>query len=506
MDHESIWAGLCESGRGNGAFAEFMVEELLKTGVHFSTAEPNADDPVYIAAVIFLANAAPANPNVLTLLPPFMPRHHRYLKGILPALVPPLDFLAASAFVGDIFLPTTVAPPPAVGAAVLGVVAGAGLQSHSAVEQGEGVPQGGAAAMVSPLDDSLQAADDALKLFARGQHARALANLEACRRRLAKLGQYATGGLRGEVRLQHDFVRWMLQYCRLAAALVQSNGVDAAQSSETALLYHLGARHMNLPPHCHSTLALCRALSHAQDVCRLMMRPGELWDAVSAALDQFVERASKILDASVATAEGAVDAECRASLERCVDAVSAALADKSSAARIKSRAGEALIMLMRCAPPRLGAASGASQPATATVLEPMHGFNALTLTLGLPQEVRVVAQLFNVNDLRSVRLLTTFPDGRRVTLVPPRHHFREVGQNRWLLESKVYVANDRLADSFEVQIAVGVTYAMDLRHDPILSGEGSTSAETRLDGATGFMQIGKAVPASLRVRKPKKPL
>lgn len=480
QDRVSIWDCLYPSGRANAAFAEFMVEELLKTGVHFSTAEPNVDDPAYIAIVIFITNAAAANPNVLTLVPPFFPRHHRYLKGRLPKLIPFLDFLATSAFVGDLFLPAAAesgAKPPRRTAAVRGD---------------------------DPLDGLLRTVDRAVLSFSHDQNQQALAELESCRRRLGKLGRYTHGSARGEVRIQHDFVQWLLHYCRLTTALSRSSAVDSAQPTATATLYHLSARHQNLPARCLGTLAVCRALSHAQELCRLLLRSDRGWDVVNGALQIFVDRVVRLLER---TALPATDAASLEQLRVCTEAIKATLASATSVGSSEAIQGvtEALMRLIRSAPPQLGAASGASQSATATVLEPSHGFNALSLTRGLPQELRVVARIANVEDVGTVRIVTTFPDNRRVTLAPPRHHFRSVGRNQWVVESTVFVSNNLLADAFEVQISVGVTFVMDIPNDPILQDGASTSAETRLDGATGLMQIGKAVPASLRVTKPKKP-
>lgn len=71
--------------------------------MHFTTPEPNVDDPAYVAVVVLIANAAASNANVTTLLPAFFPRHHRYLCDRYPALVPPLNLRASCTFVADLF-------------------------------------------------------------------------------------------------------------------------------------------------------------------------------------------------------------------------------------------------------------------------------------------------------------------------------------------------------------------------------------------------------------------
>ena len=46
MDYVSIWRALKGLGSQHEKLAEFLVEELLRLGVHFDVTEPNVDDPV----------------------------------------------------------------------------------------------------------------------------------------------------------------------------------------------------------------------------------------------------------------------------------------------------------------------------------------------------------------------------------------------------------------------------------------------------------------------------
>jgi hypothetical protein len=60
---------------------------------------------------------------------------------------------------------------------------------------------------------------------------------------------------------------------------------------------------------------------------------------------------------------------------------------------------------------------------------------------------------------------------------------------------------------FQLRVSVGLAFAADVTGDPVLSDASSgSSAETRLDGAMGFLPVGKDVAVIVRSSRPKKPM
>jgi hypothetical protein len=423
-------------------------------------AEPDVDDAVYIGMCVFLFNAAAANTNVLSLMPPFAPRHHRYLRGRNPALVPQVNFLAAAAFAGDLFHPQAAAPPVVVRANKERISSDGAGPAEVAMEvvedstrddsgddgvgddHGVGIDDTAGGSPDSRSGDvggaglasAIAAVAGAVAALGRGEHVRAMAELQLCRRQLASLGRYTAPARRGEILVHYGYASWLLEHCRVAAALARASAVDATRPAAAELLYHLGARHSGVPHEALGALALCRALSHGLDVCRMVMLPGDNWDDTRAAVEGFVARVHSLTDKVAVGGRGSGStSECAAALRRCAAELESALGGGGGASgggaapRERQSVAAALRPLISCAPPLLGDVSGVSPPATATMFEPTRRQAAVSLTAGLPQALPVVARLASVTDVAAVRVRTTYPDGRRVTVAPPPHHLRPVG-------------------------------------------------------------------------------
>jgi hypothetical protein len=88
-DTYSIWEALAGLGRHHGALAEYLCRRLLNTSVHFENPEPDLNDATYVSVMVFLCNAASANPNISALVPGHFGSHRRFLSAALPALVKP---------------------------------------------------------------------------------------------------------------------------------------------------------------------------------------------------------------------------------------------------------------------------------------------------------------------------------------------------------------------------------------------------------------------------------
>ncbi|KAM5246185.1 integrator complex subunit 4 isoform 3-T3 [Ctenodactylus gundi] len=108
-DRDSIWKCLKFLGSRHPTLVLPLVPELLSTHPFFDTAEPDMDDPAYIAVLVLIFNAAKTCPTMPALLSDHTFRHYAYLRDSLSHLVPALRLpgrkLVSAA------MPPSIAPP-----------------------------------------------------------------------------------------------------------------------------------------------------------------------------------------------------------------------------------------------------------------------------------------------------------------------------------------------------------------------------------------------------------
>uniref|UniRef100_A0A6I8PF81 Integrator complex subunit 4 n=1 Tax=Ornithorhynchus anatinus TaxID=9258 RepID=A0A6I8PF81_ORNAN len=96
-DRQSIWKCLKFLGGRHPTLVLPLVPELLSTHPFFDTAEPDMDDPAYIAVLVLIFNAAQTCPTMPALFSDHTFRHHAYLRDSLSHLVPALRVRRAPA-------------------------------------------------------------------------------------------------------------------------------------------------------------------------------------------------------------------------------------------------------------------------------------------------------------------------------------------------------------------------------------------------------------------------
>ncbi|XP_054974690.1 integrator complex subunit 4 isoform X2 [Sorex araneus] len=89
-DRDSIWKCLKFLGSRHPTLVLPLVPELLSTHPFFDTAEPDMDDPAYIAVLVLIFNAAKSCPTMAALFSDHTFRHYAYLRDSLSHLVPAL--------------------------------------------------------------------------------------------------------------------------------------------------------------------------------------------------------------------------------------------------------------------------------------------------------------------------------------------------------------------------------------------------------------------------------
>ncbi|ELK23652.1 Integrator complex subunit 4 [Myotis davidii] len=89
-DRDSIWKCLKFLGSRHPTLVLPLVPELLSTHPFFDTAEPDMDDPAYIAVLVLIFNAAKSCPTMPALFSDHTFRHYAYLRDSLSHLVPAL--------------------------------------------------------------------------------------------------------------------------------------------------------------------------------------------------------------------------------------------------------------------------------------------------------------------------------------------------------------------------------------------------------------------------------
>ncbi|KAM9037247.1 integrator complex subunit 4 isoform 3-T3 [Sarcophilus harrisii] len=89
-DRESIWKCLKFLGGRHPTLVLPLVPDLLSTHPFFDTAEPDMDDPAYIAVLVLIFNAAETCPTMPALFSDHTFRHYAYLRDSLSHLVPAL--------------------------------------------------------------------------------------------------------------------------------------------------------------------------------------------------------------------------------------------------------------------------------------------------------------------------------------------------------------------------------------------------------------------------------
>ncbi|KAF6333235.1 integrator complex subunit 4 [Rhinolophus ferrumequinum] len=108
-DRDSIWKCLKFLGSRHPTLVLPLVPELLSTHPFFDTAEPDMDDPAYIAVLVLIFNAAKTCPTMPALFSDHTFRHYAYLRDSLSHLVPALRLpgrkLVSSSVSPNIMLP-----------------------------------------------------------------------------------------------------------------------------------------------------------------------------------------------------------------------------------------------------------------------------------------------------------------------------------------------------------------------------------------------------------------
>ncbi|CAD7680537.1 unnamed protein product [Nyctereutes procyonoides] len=89
-DRDSVWKCLKFLGSRHPTLVLPLVPELLSTHPFFDTAEPDMDDPAYIAVLVLIFNAATTCPTMQALFSDHTFRHYAYLRDSLSHLVPAL--------------------------------------------------------------------------------------------------------------------------------------------------------------------------------------------------------------------------------------------------------------------------------------------------------------------------------------------------------------------------------------------------------------------------------
>uniref|UniRef100_A0A452QZ32 Integrator complex subunit 4 n=1 Tax=Ursus americanus TaxID=9643 RepID=A0A452QZ32_URSAM len=96
-DRDSIWKCLKFLGSRHPTLVLPLVPELLSTHPFFDTAEPDMDDPAYIAVLVLIFNAAKTCPTMPALFSDHTFRHYAYLRDSLSHLVPALRVYSGQA-------------------------------------------------------------------------------------------------------------------------------------------------------------------------------------------------------------------------------------------------------------------------------------------------------------------------------------------------------------------------------------------------------------------------
>jgi integrator complex subunit 4 len=94
-DRSSIWACCQHLGRRHPTFSASLANELLGVHSFFDLQEPSLDDHAYIAILILIVNAAALHTDVLPLFERYktFAKHYVYLKDAEPGLVPVIKSL-----------------------------------------------------------------------------------------------------------------------------------------------------------------------------------------------------------------------------------------------------------------------------------------------------------------------------------------------------------------------------------------------------------------------------
>lgn len=253
MDFESIWRCFKGVGKTNPVFAEFMVEPLLKVGVHFATAEPNVDDAIYVGIVIFLSAAGKENPRILTLLPDFFPRHHRYLKDKYGGLVADLDFMRSCTFSNDPFHTSLSLAAPARTAATTPTAA-----------DGQGAEAEGRGCISEQLEGTVKRIHAAAAAVVHRNFRQIAQELKACGSQLAKIGRYQSRAQKGIVQMHTQFTVWLQHYCGALHQLSIGKAILDKNGGQHELLYRIEATNPTAAESLRPTLLVLRALCHAQ--------------------------------------------------------------------------------------------------------------------------------------------------------------------------------------------------------------------------------------------------
>jgi integrator complex subunit 4 len=89
-DKTSVWKCLRDLGRSHSELIAALVPSLLSTHPFLMTSEPNITDPAYICILILVFNACASCPTIPPLFPSHVYRHYLHLRDLLPDLVPDL--------------------------------------------------------------------------------------------------------------------------------------------------------------------------------------------------------------------------------------------------------------------------------------------------------------------------------------------------------------------------------------------------------------------------------
>uniref|UniRef100_A0A6M2DDE3 Integrator complex subunit 4 n=1 Tax=Xenopsylla cheopis TaxID=163159 RepID=A0A6M2DDE3_XENCH len=92
QDKVSTWGCTMRVGSRHPSFVLMLAPQLIQAHPFLEQAEPNIDDPAYVAILIMVLNAAQFSRPLLALFPQYITWHYDYLRDTMPHRVPRLIF------------------------------------------------------------------------------------------------------------------------------------------------------------------------------------------------------------------------------------------------------------------------------------------------------------------------------------------------------------------------------------------------------------------------------
>lgn len=400
QDRDDIFATLARLGEHHAVFAEFIVEDLLRTRTPFLTKEPIADEPVHVALLIFVFNAVAGNATIVALLPEYALRHFPYLRDQYRSLFPALRFEAVLARVRTMEhdgaqTATAAAPSPSSLAEMW----------RQCVEQ---------LAQATPDE------------WGRGQHAHIERILAACAHNMERIRGYDQGAAYGS---SGFYLRYLaLMRTVLQVVRVEGRVFDAEVAHDVVRQsYALQHRFSGLAPATALHLMELRVWAHQM----LLLTAGDEQSRHP------VDRCT--LEERVA----AVDEFCRAHALAVPAAVVDAVTDRSVARVLAFR------------PQLVQLESNEAREVRARITAPVPtGQHPLDAPSSVPLRLNVEAEVDGIADLAALRVEVVLPDGSVQRTAVLAQHATQVGAQRWLLRMPLAVHQRRWCGRTQLRLAV----------------------------------------------------